>query len=224
MQKVVVSPDFYYFISGSKPKLLIHSGTHGDEFEVIDHVQAAIQKYEKDLPPFIFVPRVSPTAVKNKSRVNTFGHDLNREFFTDSDDFEVQSNIKIIKDMKFDIFVSFHEDWEYPDYYVYDVGYSNRNDRLVLDHNQKLKEKGIGLYTGVDDPEDPDLGFEIVDGYIKMVHPANYHDDGTISAWALNRQIAENYYCLEIPGGAERQIKKFIVDSFFEDVIIKSIK
>ena len=49
-------PSFEYFIKGKNPKLLIHSGTHGDEFEVIDIVKKCVLKYEDKLPDFVFVP------------------------------------------------------------------------------------------------------------------------------------------------------------------------
>src|SRR3989344_8617189 len=92
------NPDFYYFLKGSHPKLLIHSGTHGDEYEVIDLVEKYIRRYEAKLPDFIFVPKVSPSAVAAKTRKNSQNADINRTFSTNSIDPEVRENIKILKD------------------------------------------------------------------------------------------------------------------------------
>lgn len=223
MRKVETkNPKFYYFISRESPKLLIHSGTHGDESEVTDFVMESVIKYEKLLPPFIFVPMVSPSAVEMGTRENENGTDMNRGFFSDSKDSEVQTNIEVIKGKKFELFVSFHEDPLERNYYLYDVGYRKTASRLVLKHNQWLKEMGIRLLNGVDDPTDPKLGYEFKGGYKKFVHPQKYHDDGTISAWVLNRRIAEDYLLPEIPGKLDRETKKLIVDSFFAEVIVKS--
>jgi len=223
MRKVETkNPKFHYFVSGENPKLLIHCGTHGDEYEVTDFVMEALIKYEKILPSFVFVPCVSPSAVENKTRVNNLGKDMNREFFTDSEDHEVQANINIIQDKKFELFVSFHEDPLETNYYLYDVGYRKTKNEFVLKHNRLLKDRGVKLLNGVDDAEDPHLGYDFKEGYRKLIHPENYHDDGTISAWVLNRHIAENYLLPEIPGKASWETKKFIVESFFSEVILKS--
>lgn len=215
-------PNFYYYISGEKPKLLIHSGTHGDEAEVTDFVMEAIVKYEDQLPPFIFVPKVTPSGIAQKTRKNNQGHDMNREFFTESKDEEVQANIEIILGKQFEIFVSFHEDPELAEYYLYDVGFGKQRNELVLKHNELMKKQGVELLTGIDDVEDTSLGFHFEEGYNKMEFPEGEPDDGTISAWVLNRKIAKDYLLPEIPGKASREIKKYIVDSFFTEVILKS--
>ena len=149
------------------------------------------------------------------------GHDMNRMFFSDSKDPEVQANIEVIKDQKFDLFVSFHEDPELNDYYIYDVGYRKDRHELALAHNEILKKNGVTLLTGIDDIEDTSLGFEFVDGYNKMIFPGNEKDDGTISAWVLNRRISPEYLLPEIPGRADKKTKSLIVHSFFNDVILK---
>ena len=223
MRKVETkNPKFHYFVSGENPKLLIHSGTHGDEYEVTDFVREALIKYEKILPAFVFVPCVSPSAMEHKTRKNKAGSDMNREFFSDSTDPEVQINIETIKDKDFELFVSFHEDPLETNYYLYDVGYKKIKNEFVLKHNRLLKDRGVKLLNGVDDAEDPHLGYDFKEGYRKLIHPENYHDDGTISAWVLNRRIAKNYLLPEIPGKVSRKIKRYIVESFFSEVILKS--
>lgn len=223
MQKISAqNPKFYYYVSGDNPKLLIHSGTHGDEYEVTDFVTEAILKYEKQLPSFIYVPAVSPSAVERKTRRNENGNDMNRSFFSDSSDPEVQTNIKIINGHKFDMFVSFHEDWEFSDYYVYDWGYGREENELVLKHNQLLKSKGIGLFNGIDDPRDLSLGYKFVDGYNKFAHIQKDTDDGIISDWILNRKISKEYLLPETPQKLGRESKRTIVDTFFTEVILKS--
>lgn len=223
MRKVVIdNGKLVYFVSSDEPKLLIHSGTHGDESEVTDFVIESLEKYKDQLPPLIFVPEVSPSAVKLGTRNNYLNHDMNRTFLSDSTDPEVLANIEVVKNKKFDLFVSFHEDPTQTNYYLYDVGYKVPENDLVMKHNMLLKNKGVDLLNGIDDPDDPDLGYELKDGYIKMVHPKNYHDDGTISAWVLNRHITDEYLLPEIPGKHNRDTKRMIVDTFFSEVILKS--
>lgn len=215
-------PNFHYFKSGEDPKLLIHSGTHGDEAEVTEFVMEALLKYENLLPSFIFVPEVTPSGVARNTRRNASGRDMNREFFSNSPDPEVQANIEVLTGHKFEIFVSFHEDSELMAYYLYDVGPGEKQNELVLKHNQEMKKRGVELLTGIDDLEDTSLGFEFVEGYNKMSFPEGEPDDGTISAWVLNRGMAKDYLLPEIPGRASLEIKRYIVDSFFSKVILKS--
>lgn len=223
MRKVETkNPKFYYFVAGEDPKLLIHSGTHGDEAEVTEFVMEALIKHEKSLPSFIFVPEVTPSGVAKNTRRNGSGRDMNREFFSNSPDPEVQANIEAMGGGQFEIFVSFHEDSELMAYYLYDVGPGEKQNELVLKHNQEMKRQGVELLTGIDDLEDTSLGFEFVEGYNKMNFPEGEPDDGTISAWVLNRGMAKDYLLPEIPGKASREVKKYIVDSFFTEVILKS--
>lgn len=219
-KKSKTSPSFRYYLKGSNPKLLIHSGTHGDEWEVIGLVEEYLIKNKDRLPDFIFVPEVSPSAVQAKTRVNGNGFDLNRIFFPDSKEIEIVENIKIIDSQKFDLFVSFHEDATNTEYYIYDVGNNETERKLIKDHNKKLKENGIELLNGVDDEDDPDLGYKFIEGYKKFVHE-NSQDSGMIGSFLLNRNIIKEELIPEIPGKINAQKKKFIVESFFDDVILK---
>lgn len=215
-----VLPNFYYFVKGENPKLLIHSGTHGDEFEVIDVVKKCVEKYEDKLPDFVFVPYVSPSAVSSKTRVNNNGSDLNRIFFSDSKDIEVQENIKVIKDYKFDLFVSFHEDPELPFYYIYDEGTNPNETANVVKHSQKMQSLGVNLLNGIDDPEDPTLGTEFVNGYKKFVVSKEFENNGMITSWAIINDIVGDTLVTEIPGKADLKIKELIVDTFFSDILL----
>lgn len=215
-----ILPDFHYFVKGNNPKLLIHSGTHGDEYEVIDIVKKCIEKYEDKLPDFVFVPYVSPSAVSSKTRMNNNGSDLNRIFFSDSKDFEVQENIKAIKDYKFDLFVSFHEDPELPFYYIYDEGKNLAETARVINHNQKLQSLGVNLLNGIDDPEDPTLGAEFTNGYRKFAVSKEFKNSGMITSWAIINDIVNDTLVPEIPGKADLKTKELIVDTFFRDILL----
>ncbi len=214
-----VLPDFHYFIKGDNPKLLIHSGTHGDEFEVIEVVQKCIEKYEDKLPDFIFVPQVSPSAVKKKTRVNGNGFDMNRIFFSNSKELEVIENIKAIKDYKFDLMVSFHEDPKLPFYYIYDEGTDPIETELILKHNLKLQNMGVDLLNGIDDPEDPILGIDFTNGYRKFIISPEFKNSGMITSWAIINNLVNDTLTPEIPSSADISKKEMIVDSFFKDIL-----
>ncbi len=145
---------------------------------------------------------------------------MNRSFYSHLDDPEVKANIEALKDHHFDLFVSFHEDHEFDnEYYVYDVGSGKQENKLVISHNQILKERGIVLMNRIDAPEDPDLGFLFVDGYKKFEYK-NDSDHG-IAGWILDTKIAEEYLMPEIPMKADIKTKEMIVETFFEEIILK---
>ena len=109
-----------YFQKGKSPKLLLMSGTHGDEYGVIQPLKNIIDKYSEKLPDFIFIPEFSPTAVKLKTRRNKFNHDVNRNFFENTDDPEAKTVMNIVANFNFKMGISFHEDIEYDSFYMYD--------------------------------------------------------------------------------------------------------
>jgi succinylglutamate desuccinylase len=78
MRKVRINESFYYYTHGKNPKLLIHTGTHGDEHAVIEIAKLAVEKYENELPSFVFVPEVFHAVLK-KTR-NWANRDMNRSF------------------------------------------------------------------------------------------------------------------------------------------------
>jgi len=211
--------EFSYYTTGDGPQLLIHAGTHGDEYGVIEHVTAAVEKYEKVLPPFVYVPRVSPSAVAAKTRENGRGKDLNRIFTKESSDEEVQWNIQVFERGPFELIVSFHEDPGWNKYYIYDTGETKQSTKLVRGHNAFLKKKGIELLNGVDDPEDIDLGYEFVDGYRRFAHNGE-PDNGMITIYAMNRGLVKHSLIPEIPGVASKDNKRLIVESLFEKVLV----
>jgi hypothetical protein len=205
---------------GETPKLLIHCGTHGDEYEVIAIVREAVGRFGDDLPNFIFVPEVSPSAVRRRQRHNGRGQDVNRIFLEGTKDFEVRGNVAILERGPFELLVSFHEDPDFNRYYVYDIGVDANPTGLVRAHNRWLKSQGIELLNGVDDPDDPDLGFRFTEGYRRFVHQPDVGDDGMIATYGMNRGLFSQAMLPEVPGRAPIRIKVLLVESFFERVLL----
>jgi len=205
---------------GENPKLLIHVGTHGDEHDIVSLVFDAVEKYKDKLPDFIFVPEVSPSAVVARTRVNYSGKDINRIFYSDSKDMEVVENIKIMRGNRFDLMVSFHEDLPVKEYYIYDSGFKISETDAVLKHNKKLQSHGTGLLNGLDDSDDPALGYEFKDGYRRFTEKEGTPSNGMSTVWAMSEGIVKESLTPEIPGKLSIEEKRFIIDSFFSDILV----
>lgn len=211
---------FEWYVSGSDPKLLFHSGTHGDEFDVVDCVKNSLLRYIDKLPSFIFVPYVSPSAIKNKTRNNKNGLDLNRSFFRSSDDLEIKENINILEGCNFNLFVSFHEDPMSDQYYIYDESGDDELSSKIVKHNGFIEQKGISLLNGFDDPDDPHLGHKFVEGYAKFDHSQNNKADGTVTMWLYSEKRVKSILVPEIPGKINLGKKAMLVDSIFKNIIL----
>ncbi|MBI3385339.1 hypothetical protein HY030_04060 [Candidatus Gottesmanbacteria bacterium] len=92
-----------YFIHGQDPKLLLDSGTHGDEYDIIPLVENSVKKYLNQLPSFIYIPQISPSSVALKARNNKDNLNINRSYFTNSEVEEIKAVQKIIENYHFDL-------------------------------------------------------------------------------------------------------------------------
>lgn len=200
-----------FILHGKNPKLLLLSGMHGDEFEVISCVKNYLETNKDALPEFLFIPEVSPTAVSVQQRRNAFGHDVNRQFFDPPTDSEVRSTMEILSPYHFDIALNFHED---PDlaqtFYLYDSGEIPPDKLLVL--RSAVIEAGAGLHTGTDDPLDADLGLHVEKGYISTPYASLPQDAGFSWLWFAKHGITKRDIDIEIPGKAPIVLKQSLVD------------
>jgi hypothetical protein len=203
-----------YVLKGQNPKLLIISGMHGNEFEVIECVKEFIYSNEKAFPDFLYIPNVSPSAVTRKTRTNMYNHDINRSFFSPPPDPEVASCIKILSQFSFDACLDFHED---PDrtreFYLYDTGVLHMPELQQL--RSEVTKSGCTLYSGLDDPTDTTLGYYIVDGYVTISIDLSEPDTGFSSGWLLRHKVVKRSYTLEIPGKSDVSLKKALVSTLF---------
>jgi hypothetical protein len=209
MEKKIFNKILYYQ-KGFKPKILIISGVHGDEASVIPVLSKWIMQNENRLSDFIFIPEASPSAVRLKRRQNEFNHDLNREFVKNSPDLEAQSFLAIIKDLKFDQILSFHEDVDRKEFYFY--AFPNWPKKRIDEFDRKLKDIDVKLYSGIDDPDDPILGSKANQGYIYAKDTDPAHFDGQLSDWCVTNKITRSFYDFEIPTRANLAEKTKLVD------------
>ena len=129
---------------GAASQSFSFSGTHGDgNSEVTDCVTRYIDTHQSELPDYVYIPELSPTAVKLKRR-NLFGHDLNREFIHEPIDPEVITAMKILDPFTFSLCIAFHED---PDrrtsFYMYDSHILR--DTELLEYRQLITQTDAKL-------------------------------------------------------------------------------
>ena len=202
-----------YHVRGAHPKLLILSGTHGDELEVTGCVTEYIDSHQPSLPDYVYIPKLSPSAVRLKTRRNMFGHDLNREFVHNPTDPEVITAIKILEPFAFSLCIAFHED---PDrrtsFYMYD-SHSLSHEQLQVYRNL-VTQTNASLFTGIDDPADKKLALHVEKGYIHTPI-LGHHDTGFSMRWLIMDHKSDRVLNPEIPGKADMDLKQQLVDKMF---------
>ncbi len=202
-----------YFQKGTKPSLLILSGMHGDESEIATCVATYISAHSDTFPEYVYIPQVSPSAMQQRTRVNAGGHDINRKFKSTTDDPEVHALIKILSQHIFSLCVDFHEDPDLSDeVYMYDTG------RLISSELDTFKQtvvsSGFQLHTGIDDPLDTNLGYDVEDGYVSMQDEV-LDDTGFASDWMIRHGVTKRVFTLEVPGKASNERKRALVNILF---------
>ena len=203
-----------YFFKGQNPTLLILAGMHGDECEVIDCIFDFSNEHQNSVPDFLFIPQVSPSAARKKTRKNQWGRDINRCFIDPPVDPEVVDVMAVLKPHHFSLCLNFHED---PDFqiecYLYDT--AGLSEKQLKTYRSKIRSTGAVLYTGLDDPLDKDLGLSVTDGYVKT-KPATFSNKaGFSSTWLTTHSIVARVVVPEIPGKATLSVKKSLVSELF---------
>lgn len=206
-----------YYLQGTQPKLLVVSGTHGDEHEVIESVEKSLDSLKDQLGSFLYIPHVSPSAVEQRSRLNTNEQDLNRLFTPEAREPEVIANQQIVSPHSFELCLNFHEDYERTEFYFYDSHLMPEAARSRME--RELTSNGFELYTGVDDPSDPMLNFEIKDGYFSAEKTKMNPDSGMFSDYLIANQIARRSLVFEIPGLLSQDQKDSLVHLLLEQYI-----
>ncbi len=212
-----------YYLHGSSPQLAIHSGTHGDEYQVINALHQIIKKYLAILPDFIYIPVMSPSSVSRKTRNNLEGLDLNRSFFEGTPSQEAEAIMDLSQKFPAHSCISFHEDPAQKSFYLYDTC-GNMSNTGELSRFQKLLLKdGFSLFSGIDDPDDPILRFNFVDGYGSFSFEDSQKTFGTFACWAIQSGVIKRELMPEIPGQIASTQKLKLVDSIFQNLIIPHI-
>jgi len=216
-----------YFQSGNEPKLLIVGQTHGDESEIVPLVENVLFNHCSELPPFLFVREISPSASKLGTRENIDGLDLNRSFIVPPPTEEVKQMMELWSKYVFDIFLTFHTDPTAADFYLYDGTKDEDHEKRRLDVTegfsllqQDLRNLGIQLRNGIDDSDDPTLGYMTHNGYVYWPMSTKINDHATDYWLIMNTGGARQVINPEIPGKASLEQKEKIIDSIIRRLIL----
>ena len=209
-----------YYTTGEEPRLLIASGIHGDEYESIELVRQAIEKHHTYMPPLLFIPAVSPSAVAKQTRHNSECVDVNRYFYCNSPIREVCAVQALLSNHRFDHCISFHEDPAQEHFYLYDSG-EFCNLQNFVKFKSELQNIGIPLLNGIDDPNDPLLGHLVTDGYVSIAPGKFLKNSGPFEIWLINKIISQRVIAPEIPGKLPLALKQEIIDLFFRHIVLE---
>ena len=105
------------------PTVFVMGGTHGDEPAGVEAALAFLNRdLEGWLPLFNFevIPCLNPYGYVHNTRHNACEVDLNWAY--ESGDMpEIRIFRQLVQDRRFEFFMDFHEDWESPGYYLYEL-------------------------------------------------------------------------------------------------------
>jgi len=197
-----------YYVRGTNSGLLLLSGAHGDEFEVIGSVHKSVVALDAKLPDFLYIPEVSPSSVASRTRSNYRGKDINRQFVKNTECEEAHAVMELLRQFHMDTCVSFHEDPELAQFYMYDSGKFSDSERFRM--QDAVRSCGVELFSGVDDPEDEYLGFEFVDGY-RPHTGSDGKPEGPLETWLIRQKIVKRVFGVEVPGKADSKKKDALV-------------
>lgn len=187
---------------------------HGDESDVIAHVHSCVQSLMEKFPDFIYLPTVSPSAVSQKTRINAFGHDINRCFTDPLKDPEAAMVRDQISHLTQAVSLDFHEDNTLEhDFYFYDTGEMKRD--ALESFRRVIQSCGLRLYDGIDDPDDPTLGCNVDNGYVSHGHQKDAHESGFLTKWMAHRGIISRAFTFEVPGKCSAETKNLLVRTIF---------
>ncbi|MDZ4221413.1 MAG: hypothetical protein U1C18_00900, partial [Patescibacteria group bacterium] len=139
--------------------------------------------------------------------------DINRQFVKESDDTEAQTVMALLKGRAFDACISFHEDPQLSEFYMYDTAELLDDELAAL--RQGVVACGVGLFSGVDDPEDEFLGFDFVDGY-RPHTGGDGEPKGPLETWLIREGISKRVFGVEVPGKIAPNKKDAVVKRVFE--------
>ena len=214
------STTLFYYQSSQTPLLLLTSGFHGNEADVIPLLTDIIFAQKDRLPPFLFIPIASPSAVSLGTRLNKNNVDINRSYYLDSPEEEAQALMHILGGFRFDIAYSFHEHPGENRFYLYDMGDGLETKKIEM-LKQKILGLGIPLLTGIDDLEDPTLGSHIIDGYL-LEDEEETIQHGFFNGYLLTADITTRHINPEIPGAVSKEKKSAILQAIFDILILPS--
>jgi predicted deacylase len=202
-------------------RILLISGIHGDELSGPHILFEFLQKIEQcpELE-FEFLPFLNPSGFLKGTRENEDGKDLNRWFF-DKPKKDEPKECSLIKEFfdseSYDFLISFHEDPEIEDFYLYNDTNHEKDSPLIQSIFETVNSFGVEFYNGVDNDED---GMLSENGYIG---PSPTDGEATLEAYLLRNEKVKEALTIEIPGLLDLE-KKIALGKAILETILKSME
>lgn len=202
----------FYFSSDKNPRVCIGSGLHGNEYKIIPLLIKTAIKLKDKLPPFLFIPILSPSSVELKTRVNIDGVDINRDFNNGERSHNETKNIKTVLQNypPFETLMTVHLDSYKNVAYLYD-GTATPLDKKVKSWQKNLAKLGVKFLEGPDDLEDPALGVNFAKGYYSF-DPKSDTFIETFETWSSLHSEAKRNLTLEVPALVPDKLKEIILE------------
>jgi protein MpaA len=114
--------------AGEGPRVYLSAGIHGDE-PAGPLALLCLMEQGVFVPgvKWVICPALNPSGLSNGSRDNHHGADLNRDYLTRATN-EVAAHARWLESRPApELFLSLHEDWETPHFYLYEINTSHDN-------------------------------------------------------------------------------------------------
>jgi hypothetical protein len=182
---------------------------HGNEYESGILLEQYLLTHTDTIPHFLYIPHVSPSAVRAGTRKNIYGHDINRQFLPQTKDSEALAVMDIVKPYHFNICIDIHEDLDRTlGFYLYDTETMTADELHA--YRSVIHTTGARLYTGIDDLDDAHLMLHVDKGYVCEPTAA---DSGFSSRWLFDTDIVPRSFTVEIPGKGTRKLKQSLIQA-----------
>lgn len=210
----------YYRSRPQPPELLLIAGFHGDETQSIAPLTECVREYESRLPPFLYIPYACPSAVALGRRANAHGRDINRAYYLNSIDEEARTLMELLRAFSFRTVYAFHEDPDQKAFYLYDMAL--KPERISFDGLfRELEQRGVPVFTGIDDPDDLSLNTPIEYGYTGVTEQLGRPiQHGFFSEFTFHTGKSERHITFEVPGNVPPERKRLVVQQIFVSYIL----
>lgn len=202
----------YYIHLPSKSKnpvkIFLCAGVHGDEPAGVEALIKFLERNNSDLLDnfeFFAIPCLNPYGYSHNVRWNSDGVDINRTF---ENNLSVEALLvkTFLAEKHFDVFVDFHEDWEYRGFYLFEISKLGRQiGKEIITSIEKIgeikKEKIIDGFincNGVINLNCDEFGKNVMALYLAENHASHTLTLETPAQWDFNKRVLAHLESLSI--------------------------
>ncbi|HLS28390.1 MAG TPA: M14 family metallocarboxypeptidase [Opitutales bacterium] len=182
------------------PIIYLSAGLHGDEPA---GPLAILRLLETGLPhdiSWVICPLMNPTGLDAKTRENSAGVDLNRDYLNPTQP-ETQAHIRWLnRQRSFDLALLLHEDWETSGFYLYEVNPTKEGFGL----GRKIL-RAVSEHCPIEKADTID-GSEAIDGLI-IPDTENFEREDWPEAFYLIKRHNQPNYTLESPSSLDLETR-----------------